>query len=140
MARRFAAVHESVVGTTWTCRGATPRPRHPPPSAQQVEQVRRQHDVTVLAALALLHADDHPLAVNVGNLERDHLGGAQAGAVGHAQRRLVFEPWGGIEQPRHFLRTEHHWKFARLVNDMGVLDDFVAPERDLKKNRNVDTV
>src|SRR5258707_635278 len=109
------------------------RPRRPPPGAQQVEQVRRQHDVTVLAALALLHADDHPLAVNVGNLERDHLGGAQAGAVGHAQCRLVFEPWGGVEQPRHFLRTEHHWQFARLVNDMGVLDDIVAPERDLKK-------
>ena len=32
---------------------------------------------------ALLHADDHPLAVDVGYLGRDHLRGAQAGAVGY---------------------------------------------------------
>ena len=41
-----------------------------------------EHDVTVLAAFALLDADDHALAVNVGDLERDDFGGAQAGAVG----------------------------------------------------------
>ena len=95
--------------------------------------MRREHDVAVLAALALLDADDHALAVDVGDLERDHLGGAQARAIGHAQRRLVLEPRRGIEQPRHLLRAEHHRQLARLVNDMGVLDDLVALERDLEK-------
>jgi hypothetical protein len=38
--------------------------------------MRRQHDVAVLAAFALLDADNHALAVDVGDLERDHLGGA----------------------------------------------------------------
>jgi hypothetical protein len=57
------------------------RSRRLPPGAQQVEQVWRQHDVAVLAAFALLDADDHPLAVDVGDLERDHLGGAQAGVA-----------------------------------------------------------
>jgi hypothetical protein len=32
------------------------------------------------------------LAVDVTDLERDHLGGAQTRAIGHAQRRLVLEP------------------------------------------------
>src|SRR5271166_6295759 len=72
--------------------GPALRPRRLPPGAQQVEQARRQHHVTVLAAFALLHADDHPLAVDIGDLERNHLGGAQAGAIGHAQRRLVLQP------------------------------------------------
>src|ERR1700720_2246168 len=58
------------------------RPHRLPPDPQQIEQARREHDVTVLAALALLDADDHALAVDVGDLERDHLGGAQTGAVG----------------------------------------------------------
>jgi hypothetical protein len=73
------------------------------------------------------------LAVGVGDLERDDLGGAQAGAVSHAQRRLVLESGCGIEQPRHFLRAEHHRKLARFVNEMRVLDDVVAPERDPEK-------
>jgi hypothetical protein len=51
-------------------------PRRLPPSAQQVEQVWGEHDVTILAAFALLDADDHALAVDVGDLERDHLSGA----------------------------------------------------------------
>jgi hypothetical protein len=50
--------------------------------------------------------------------------------VGHAQRRLVFEPRHGIEQPRYFLRAQHHRQLARLVNEMCVLDDIVALERD----------
>src|SRR5215472_14584678 len=108
-------------------------PRRLPPGAQQVEQTRRQHDGTVLAAFALLDADDHALAVDVGDLERDHLGGAQAGAVGHAQRCLVLQPRRGIEQPRHFLDAEDDRQLAWLVNDMGMLDDLAAPERDLKK-------
>jgi hypothetical protein len=52
------------------------RSRGLPPRTQQVEQVRGQHHVTVLAALALLDADQHSLAVDVADLERDDLAGA----------------------------------------------------------------
>src|ERR1051326_5770076 len=45
---------------------------------QEVEQVWREHHVAVLAALALLHADKHPLAVDVADLERDDFVGAQS--------------------------------------------------------------
>ena len=50
-----------------------------------------------------------------------------------AQRRLVLQSRCGIEQPRHFLRTEHHRQLAPLVNDMGVFDDIVTLERDPEK-------
>ena len=92
------------------------------------------------AALALLDADDHPLAVDVGDLERDHLGGAQAGAIGDTQGCLEFEPGCPIEQPRHFLRTEHHWQLARFMDERRVCDDVVSPKRDPKKDRSADTV
>jgi hypothetical protein len=76
----------------------------------------------------------YPLGASLfGDLERDHLGGAQSRTVGHSQRGLVLQPRRGIEQPRHFLDAEHHRQLARLVNEMGALDDIVAFERDLKR-------
>src|ERR1700704_4393021 len=77
---------------------------HLPPGAQQIEQMRRQHHVAVFTALALLDANEHAFAVDVADLERDHLGGAQPRPVGHTQRRLIFEPWRRIQQPRYLLR------------------------------------
>jgi len=86
--------------------------------------------VAVFAAFALLDANDHAFAVDVADLERDHLGGAQTRSVGHAQRCLVLEPRRGIEQPRHFLRAENDQQLAGLVEERRVLDDVGAPERD----------
>jgi hypothetical protein len=42
-------------------------------------------------------------------------------------------PGAAIEQPRDFLGAEHHRQLARLVNDMAVLDDLVALERNPEK-------
>src|SRR3954471_10582872 len=64
----------------------------PPPGAQELEQVRGQHGVAVLAALALLDADQHARAVDVAHLERHDLGDAQSGAIGGAQCGLVLRP------------------------------------------------
>ena len=97
------------------------------------EQMRRQHDVAVFAALALLHADDHELAVNVADLERDHLGGAQTRPIGHAQRRLVLEPRRCIQQTHDLLRAQHHRQLARLMDERRVLDDGRSLERDPEK-------
>src|ERR1700680_2865178 len=74
---------------------ATLRMGHPPPDAQALEQDRREHRVAVAAALALLDAQGHALAVNVADLQRHHFAGAQAGAVGDRQRRLVLQVVGG---------------------------------------------
>ena len=91
--------------------------------------MRRQHHVAVFAAFALLDANDHAFAVDVADLERDHLGGAQTRTISHAQRGLVFEPWCCIQQARHFLRAEHDRQLAGFMNECRVLDDVGAPER-----------
>jgi hypothetical protein len=79
---------------------------------------------------ALFDADHHAFAVDVADLQRGHLGGAQTRAISHAQRCLVFEPRRCIQQPRHLLRTEHDRQLPGLVDERRVLDDLGAPERD----------
>src|SRR6266478_5464441 len=79
-----------------------------------------------LRPLALLHADDHALAVDVLDLERDYFGGAQPRPIGHAQRRLVLEPRRRLQQARYLLRTEHHRQLAGLMNEVRVLDDCIS--------------
>src|SRR5262249_47433634 len=117
-----------------------------PPGAQQFEQMRRQHHVAVFVALALLHTDEHALAVDallhtdehalavdVADLERNHFASPQARPIGYAQRRLVLEPRRRIEQPRYLLWTEHHRQLARRTDERRVLDDVGSPERDPEK-------
>src|ERR1700749_3320609 len=53
--------------------------RHAPPFAQQLEQVGRENDIPILLALALFDPDDHPVTIDIGELERYDLGGSQAG-------------------------------------------------------------
>jgi hypothetical protein len=55
-----------------------------PPVAQQLQQLWRQHGMAILAAFALLHPDHHALGINVADLQRDQLHGAQTRAVGNA--------------------------------------------------------
>jgi hypothetical protein len=100
-----------------------------PPGAQKREEVRRQHDIAIFAALALLDADQHALAVNVGDLERNYFRGAQTRSIGHAQGRFVFEPWCRIEQARHLFRAEHQRQSSRLMDESRVLDNGISLER-----------
>ena len=57
-----------------------------PIGTQDRQQRWRQHDVAVLAALAVFDPDHHPAAVDVGDLECGNLGYAQPGAVVKAAR------------------------------------------------------
>src|SRR5229473_2756121 len=93
----------------------------------------RQHHVAVFVALALFDPDHHALAVDVGYLQRDYLGHAQSGAIGHTQCRLVFEPRRRIEKTRDFLRAQDHRQLAWHVDKLGMVDDVGAPKRDLEK-------
>src|ERR671913_1970999 len=79
------------------------RALHPPPLAQEVEQVGREHDEAVLAPLALLNPDQHAGAVDVGDLQVGDLRDAQAAAVGDAERGAVLEARSMREQQRHLL-------------------------------------
>ena len=89
-------------------------PALPPPVAQQFEQLRRQHGVAIFAALAALDPQQHALAVDVADLERDDLGDAQPGAVGGGERRLVLRPRRRLEQKRDLLGAQHGRQPARL--------------------------
>ena len=95
--------------------------------------MRRKHYVTVFVALALLDPDHHTLAVDVGYLQRDHLGHAQSGPIGDTQCRLVFEPWRRIEETCDFLRAQDHRQLAWFVDELGVVHDVGAPKRDPEK-------
>ena len=61
----------------------------PPPGAQQLEQLWREHRVTILAPLATLDAQPHALGINIADFERDHFRDAQPSAVGGGKRGLV---------------------------------------------------
>lgn len=58
---------------------------------KQFEQLRRQHRVAVLAAFALLDADEHALAVDSIGFDVRDLRHVQAGAIGHIERAPVLD-------------------------------------------------
>src|SRR4029077_14776091 len=49
--------------------------RDAPPFAQYLEEVGRENDIPILLALALFAPNDHPVTVDVGELERYDLRG-----------------------------------------------------------------
>ncbi|WP_192812876.1 hypothetical protein [Rhizorhabdus wittichii] len=60
-----------------------------PPLAQQREDIGREHRVATLSALAAFDAEQHPFAVDIGDLEHRQLGGVEPGAIGDRERRLM---------------------------------------------------
>src|SRR6516225_4759522 len=65
--------------------------RSAPPFMQYLEQDGRENDVRILLALALLDPDEHPVTIDIGELERYDLRGSQAGAISQAQDRSVLD-------------------------------------------------
>src|SRR6195256_4179120 len=122
---RVDRVHSGKQPPLWT--------RRVVPGAQQLEQMRRKHHVSVLVTFALFDPDHHALAVDVGYLQRNHLGHAQSGPIGHAQCRLVFEPRCRIEKTCDFLRAQDHRQLAWLVDELGMVQDIGTPKRDPEK-------
>src|SRR5664280_1809993 len=72
---RVDRVHSGKQPPLWACRVV--------PGAQQLEQMRRKHHIAVFVALALFDPDHHAFAVDVGYLQRNHLGHAQPSPIGH---------------------------------------------------------
>ena len=101
----------------------------PPPGAQQREQLGREHRIAISAALALLDPQHHARAVDVADLERDHLGDAQPGAIGRGERRLVLRPRRRLEQKRDLLRAQHERQLARLAHDRETAGEIRPVER-----------
>ena len=87
------------------------------------QQLRRQHDVAVLAALAVLDPDHHPAAVDVADLQADRLGGAQPRRIGRRQRGAGLQARHRLEKAHHLVGAQHHRQLARLAGIGDALRD-----------------
>jgi len=90
-------------------------PGEPPVAAQNPQQLRRQHDIAVLAALALLDPDHHPTAVNVGDLEHHHFRHAQAGRVNRGERRAALQARDRLQKAHHLVGAQHDRQLLRFA-------------------------
>src|SRR5512145_1299283 len=99
----------------YRCLPVVTRWPHLPPLPQQIEHLRREHDVAVLAALRLLHANDLLRAVDMLDLEPHHLAGAQAAAVAQTEHHASLEAVGNRQQPLRFIRAYHQWNLLRCA-------------------------
>ena len=93
--------------------------------------------MAILAALAHLDPDQHALGVDVADAQHHHLAAAQAGAIGNAQRRLVFEPRAGrgLDQPGNFIGREDARQLSRIVRSANWWVRSGRPSVMVKKNR-----
>src|SRR5271169_7186815 len=89
--------------------------RDAPPFAQYLEKVGRENDIPILLALALFDPDDHPVTIDIRELERYDLRGSQAGGVSQAQERLVLDVSRRGEQPTDLFRAQNNGQAARLA-------------------------
>src|SRR5215468_7201371 len=55
--------------------------RDAPPFMQYLRKDGRENDVPILLALALLDPDEHPVTIDIGELERYDLRGSQSGGI-----------------------------------------------------------
>src|SRR3954468_23578531 len=113
-ARRAATRQASCSVATLTGSPAA-RPGQPPIGAQDLQQLWRQHDIAVLAALALLDPDQHPAAVNGADREARDLADPQTRSVGRGQRRPVAQPGDRLQKPCDLVGAQHHWQLLRLA-------------------------
>lgn len=102
--------------------------------AQLLQKRRRQQRVAILAPLAaLLDAQHHALAVDVADLQRTDLAGAQSGAIGHGQRRAVLDVRRRGDQPRHLLGTEHDGQPSGRAHRLDLGHQLAVAEGDVEE-------
>src|SRR6266700_3109237 len=84
------------------------RPFHSPPGTQDLQELRREHYVTVFLSFALLDPQDHALAVDGGRRKRDSFRDAQAGSVTSGQNGTMLSARNAGKKLNDFLGTEDH--------------------------------
>src|ERR1700692_4462387 len=113
--------------------GIMTRWAHLPPLAQQVERLGRQHDIAVLASLGLLHPNDLLCAVDVLDLEPDHLAGAQAAAIAETEQHAHLEAAGDREQAARLVLAHHQRNLLRLTEVINLGRKVQPPQRHAKQ-------
>jgi hypothetical protein len=107
------------------------RPHCTPVVAQRLQQLGREHDVSILLPLALIHTDYHPLAVDIGELQANGLRDAQAGSIAGGQNRSVFSAADALEKVKDFLWTENDGQFLGFL---GCRDDLIEGPPPLERD------
>src|SRR6202051_4406037 len=115
-----------------SCGIKTP-PARLPPLAQQVERVGRQHDIAVLAALGLLDPNDVLCAVDVLDLQPDHLAGAQAAAIAETEQHTSLEAARDREQAPGLVLAHHQRNLLRLPEVINLGREVQPPQRHAKQ-------
>src|SRR5580700_2438224 len=108
--RRFDCEHGTDAAFADRCQQALEaRPIDAAAGAAQiiVERLRRQHDIAVLTAFGLLDPNDLLRAVDMLDLEPDHLAGAQAAAVAETEQGADLEVAGDGQQAPRLVRAHH---------------------------------
>jgi hypothetical protein len=86
------------------------------PCSEQGQQIGRQHGVATPATLAAFDTNEHPLAVDIADLERGDFGDPETRAIGDAQRGTMLNAGRGAEQPGDLIRAQHGRQLARVGN------------------------
>ena len=106
-----------------------PRRARLPPLPQQIERLGRQHDIAVLAALGLLDANDLLRAVDMLDLQPDHLAGAQAAAIAETEQHADLEAAGDGQQAPRLVRAHHQRNLLRLTDVIDLGGKIQSPQR-----------
>src|ERR1700682_2910497 len=115
-----------------SCGIETP-PARLPPLAQQVERVGRQHDLAVFGALGLLDPNDLLRAVDVLDLQPDHLAGAQAAAIAKTEQHTHLETAGDRQQPPRLVLAHHQRNLLRFTDVIDLGGKVQSPQRHAKQ-------
>jgi hypothetical protein len=79
--------------------------------AQGVQQNRRQGGVAVFSALAVLDAQEHALAFDVGDFEGDGFGNTQPGAETDHEGGTILDAGNVLKEAADVVGAGHHGKF-----------------------------
>src|SRR5204863_6786822 len=107
--------------------------RNAPPFAQYLKKDGRENDISILLPLALFDPDDHPVTIDIGELEGYDLRGSQARGISQAQERLMLDVYRRGEQPTNLFRAENNEQAARLAGRDELLGKIMALQRDLEE-------
>ena len=93
----------------------SPGPHHSPVATQSFQQLGREHHIAIFLTLALHDANDHAPAIDVGGLQTDGLGDAQAGSVARGQDRSVLGVSYAAEKLKYFLGAQDDGQLLWLL-------------------------
>src|SRR6202045_4700003 len=100
-----------------------------PPLSQEIDHLRRQHDIAIFAALGLLDANDLLRAVDVLDLQTDHFAGTQAAAIAKTERHAGLEARGNSQHATRLVWRHHLRNFLRLAEVINLGRKIQPPQR-----------